>query len=126
MNNGSRKSHVFISSHLVAEHVFVHGNTFICFGEPSETDRGSGLRNDLLVELLVAQQAVKTCPAGVDVEEIGRLEMFSGDGDLNGRVNSVPWSQWSLTVRSYFGELNQTATPVAAAGGNKRGRSDHH
>ena len=36
--------------------------------------------------------------------------MFSGDGDLNGRVNSMPWSQWSLTVRSYFGELNQTAT----------------
>ena len=55
----------------------------------------------------VAQQVVKTCPAGVDVEEIG---MFGGDGDLNGRVNSVPWSQWSLTVRSYVGEFNQTAT----------------
>ena len=36
--------------------------------------------------------------------------MFSGDCELNGRVSSVPWSQWSLTVRSYFGELNQTAT----------------
>ena len=58
----------------------------------------------------VAQQVVKICPAGVGVEEIGRLEMFSGDGDLNGRVNSMPWSQWSLTVLSYFGELNQTAT----------------
>ena len=58
----------------------------------------------------VAQQVVRTCPAGVDVEEIGRLEMFSGDGDLNGRVNSMPWSQWSLTVRRYLGELNQTAT----------------
>ena len=46
------------------------------------------------------------------MEEIGRLEMFSGDGDLNGRVNSMPWSQWSLTVRSYFGELNQTATKL--------------
>ena len=53
---------------------------------------------------------VRTCPAGVDVEEIWRLEMFSGDSDLNGRVNSMPWSQWSLTVRSNFGELNQTAT----------------
>ena len=36
--------------------------------------------------------------------------MFSGDGDLNGRVNSMPWSEWSPTVRSYFGELTQTAT----------------
>ena len=35
----------------------------------------------------VFQQVVRTSPAGVDVEEIGRLEMFSGDGDLNGRVN---------------------------------------
>ena len=51
----------------------------------------------------VVQQVVRTSPAGVDVEEIGRLEMFSGDGDLNGRVNSMPLSQWSLTVRSYFG-----------------------
>ena len=58
----------------------------------------------------VAQQVVRTCPAGVDVEEIGRLEMFSGDSDLNSRLNSMPWSQWSITVRSYFGEFNQTAT----------------
>ena len=47
----------------------------------------------------VAQRVVRTCPAGVDVEDIGRLEMFSGDGDLNGRVNSMPWSQWNLRVR---------------------------
>ena len=65
----------------------------------------------------VAQQVVRTCPAGVDVEDIGRLKMFSGDSDWNSRVNSMPWSQWSITVRSYFGEFNQTATPVAAAGG---------
>ena len=51
----------------------------------------------------VAHQVVRTRPAGVDVEEIGRLEMFSGDGDRNGRVNSMPWSQWSLTDPSYFG-----------------------
>ena len=37
----------------------------------------------------------------------------------------MPWSQWSLTVRSCFGEFNQTATRLFAAGGNKRGRSDH-
>ena len=70
----------------------------------------------------VAQQVVRTCPAGVDVEEIGRLDMFSGDSDLNGRVNGVPWSQWSLTVR----RVQPDGDPVAAAGGNKRGRSDHH
>ena len=57
-----------------------------------------------------AQQVVRACPAGVDVEGIGRLEVFSGDSDLNSRVNSMPWSQGSLTVWSYFGEFNQTAT----------------
>ena len=36
--------------------------------------------------------------------------MFSGDSDLNGRVSRMPWSQWSLTVRRYFGEFNQTPT----------------
>ena len=56
----------------------------------------------------VTQQVVRTRPAGVDVEQIRRLEIFSGDGDLNGRVNSMPWFQWSPSVRSYFGELNQT------------------
>ena len=61
-------------------------------------------------EALVAERRASRRTAEVDVEEIGRLEMFSGDGDLNGRVNSMPWSQWSLTVRRYFGELNQTAT----------------
>ena len=58
----------------------------------------------------VAQQVVRACPAGVEVEEVVRLEMFSGDSDLNSRVNSMPWSQGSLTVRSYFGEFNPTAT----------------
>ena len=38
--------------------------------------------------------------------------MLSGESDLNSRVNSVPWSQWSLTVRSYFGEFNQTVTQL--------------
>ena len=48
------------------------------------------MRNDeQVVELLrAAQQVVRTCPAGVDVEEIGRLEMSSGESDLNNRVNS--------------------------------------
>ena len=29
---------------------------------------------------------------------------------MNGRVSSMPWYQWSPTVRRYFGEFNQTAT----------------
>ena len=73
----------------------------------------------------VAQQVVRTCPAGVDVEDIGRLKMLSGDSDLNSRVNSMPWSQWSITVRSYFGEFNQTATRLRQRVEKKRGRSDH-
>ena len=58
----------------------------------------------------VAQQTVGTWPAGVDVEEIGTLPMFSGDVDLSEQSDSVPWSQWSLTIRSYFGKFNRTTT----------------
>ena len=72
-----------------------------------------------------AQQVVRACPAAVDVEETGTLEMFSGDSDVNSRVNSMPWSQWSLTVQSFFWRVQPDGDPVAAAGGNKRGRSDH-
>ena len=56
----------------------------------------------------VAQQTVETWPAGVDVEEIGALPMFSGDIDLSERTDSMPWSQWSLTIQSYFGMFNRT------------------
>ena len=58
----------------------------------------------------VAQQTVGTWPAGVDVEEIGTLPMFSGDVDLSEQSDSVPWSQWSLRIRSYFGKFNRTTT----------------
>ena len=34
--------------------------------------------------------------------------MFSGDVDLSEQSDSVPWSQWSLTIRSYFGKFNGT------------------
>ena len=34
--------------------------------------------------------------------------MFSGDVDLSERTDSMPWSQWSLTIWSYFGKLNRT------------------
>ena len=56
----------------------------------------------------VAQQTVGTWLAGVDAEEIGALPMFSGDVDLSEQSDSVPWSQWSLTIRSYFGKFNRT------------------
>ena len=58
----------------------------------------------------VAQQTVGTWPAGVDAEEIGTLPMFSGDVDSTEQTDSVPWSQWSLTIRSYFGKFNRTTT----------------
>ena len=69
----------------------------------------------------VAHQTVETWPGGVDAEEIGTLLMFSGDIDLSERTDSMPWSQWSLTVRS-----QSDGSQDAAASGNKRGRSDHH
>ena len=57
----------------------------------------------------VAQHTVESWPVGVDAEEVGRLPMFSGDIDLSGRTDSMPWHQWSLTVRRYFGKFNRTA-----------------
>ena len=36
-HNGSRKSHVFISSLMVAEPVLIHGSAIECVGDPSET-----------------------------------------------------------------------------------------
>ena len=47
-------------------------------------------------------------PAGVDAEEIGTLPMFSGCVDLSERTDSMPWSQRSLAIRSYFGKFNRT------------------
>ena len=31
-----------------------------------------------------------------------------GDVDLSEQTDSVPWSQWSLTIRSHFGKFNRT------------------
>ena len=56
----------------------------------------------------VAQQTVGTWPAGVDAEEIGTLPTFSGDVGLSEQTDSVPWFQWSLTIRNYFGKFNRT------------------
>ena len=115
-HNGSRRPRMSISSHMV------HGNTVTCFEEPSETDGGSFGRGTTASRRTaeVAQQVVRTCPAGVDVEEIGRLEMFRGDSDLNSRVNSMPWSQWSLTVRSYTTLESSTRRRPGCCSGRKQ------
>ena len=100
-HNGSRKSHGFISSHMEA-------------GLSALEIRLRQAERALVVERLarqtgkVAQQTVGTSPAGVDVEEIGTLPMFSGNIDVSGRTDSMPWSQWSLTIRSSFGKFNRT------------------
>ena len=54
--------------------------------------------NDLLVKLLTL------------LSRRWELPMFSGDIDLSEQSDSVPWSQWSLTIRSYFGKFNRTTT----------------
>ena len=75
---------MFISSHMVAELVFIHGSAIDCVGEPS-----------LVVGRLarqaaeVAQQTVETWSAGVDAEEIGTLPTFSGDICLGERTDSM-------------------------------------
>ena len=63
------------------------------------------------------------CRCGRDLEH---LLMFSGDIDLSERTDSMPWSQWSLSIRSYFGKFKSDGSLDAAASENKRGRSDHH
>ena len=81
--NRSRKSHVFVSSHMVAEPVFVHGTDGYFALENRLTQTEEALVAERLARRTaeVAQQVVRTCPAGVDVEEFGRLGTFSGDGD---------------------------------------------
>ena len=110
MRATAQENHVFVSSHMAAEPVFI-------FMEARLTALENRLRQTeraLVVERLarqtaeVAQQTVGTWPAGVDAEEIGTLPMFSGDVDLSEQTDSVPWSQWSLTIRSYFGKFDRT------------------
>ena len=110
MRATAQENHVFVSSHMAAEPVFI-------FMEARLTALENRLRQTeraLVVERLarqtaeVAQQTVGTWPAGVDAEEIGTLPIFSGDVDLSEQTDSVPWSQWSLTIRSYFGKFNRT------------------
>ena len=71
-----------------------------------------------------AQQTVGPQPAGaggggerspglpslVDTKAVGKPPMFSGDVDVNGQLEGMPWSQWSFVFRSYFGAFDPTAT----------------
>ena len=90
--------------------MFIHGSAVDCVGEPSETDgRALGVERLARQTAEVAQQTVERWPAGVDAEEIGTLPMFNGDIDLSDFIYSMPWSQWSRTVRSFFGKVGKSA-----------------
>ena len=88
---------------MVAKPVFIHGTSVDSVGEPSETDGGLARQT-----AEVAQQTVGTWPAGVDAEDSGTLPIFSGDVDLSERTDSVPWSQGSFAIWSYFGKFIRT------------------
>ena len=49
-------------------------------------------------------------PSLVDTKAIGKPPMFSGDVDVNGQPEGMPWSQSSFVFRSYFGAFDPTAT----------------
>ena len=45
-------------------------------------------------------------PSLVDTMAIGKLPTFSGDVDVNGQPEGMPWSQWSFVFRSYIGAFD--------------------
>ena len=49
-------------------------------------------------------------PSLVDTKAIGKPPTFSGDVDVNGQPEGMPWSQWSFVFRSYVGAFDPTAT----------------
>ena len=49
-------------------------------------------------------------PSLVDTKAIGKPPTFSGDVDVNGQPEGMPWSQWSFVFRSYLGAFDPTAT----------------
>ena len=96
---------------MVADPVFIRGSAVDCVGKPSETDGervgcGPTCSSDCYVrpsrqwkhgQLVSMRERFRTLP------------MFSGDIHVSERTDSMPWSQWSLTIRSYFGKFNRTA-----------------
>ena len=49
-------------------------------------------------------------PSLVDTKAIGKPPTFSGDVDVNGQPEGMPWSRWSFVFWSYFGAFDPTAT----------------
>ena len=49
-------------------------------------------------------------PSVVDTKAIGKPSTFSGDVDVNGQPEGMPWSQWSFVFWSYLGAFGPTAT----------------
>ena len=49
-------------------------------------------------------------PSLVDTKAIGKPPTFSGDVDVNGQPEGMPWSQWSFVFRSYLRAFDPTAT----------------
>ena len=116
---------------MVAEPVFVeaiHGSAVDCVGRTSKTE-------DVLVAERLARQTAEAAqqtagplpqPAGagagggserppglpslVDTKAIGNRPTFSGDVDVNGQPEGMPWSQWSFVFQSYLGAFDPKAT----------------
>ena len=125
MHHGSRNLTCPSSSRMVAEPVFVR----IINGSAVDLRQ----TEDVLVSERLArqtaeaaQQAVGPQPAGagvgggserppglpslVDTKAIGKHPTFSGDVDVNGQPEGMPWSQWSFVFRSCVGAFDPTAT----------------
>ena len=51
-------------------------------------------------------------PSLVDSESIGKPPAFSGDVDVNGQPEGMPWSQWSFVFWSYLGAFDPTSTKL--------------
>ena len=49
-------------------------------------------------------------PSLVDTKAIGKHPTFSGDFDVTGQPEGMPWSQWSSVLWSYLGAFDPTAT----------------
>ena len=49
-------------------------------------------------------------PSLVDTRVIGKPPTCSGDVNVNGQAEGMPWSQWSFVFRSYLGAFDPTAT----------------
>ena len=51
-------------------------------------------------------------PSLVDSKAIGKSWTFSGDIDVHGQPEGMPWSPWTFVFGSYFGAFDPTATEL--------------